>query len=81
MADPVPIPPPRTAPTGAHATLRVGDTVALEARITTSGLVAVAAIVSAALLGSAVIVLAARRGGGVGVVCNLPRRLAQLRRH
>lgn len=64
MADPLPTQPPRTALTGAHATLRVGDTVALEARITTGGLVAVAAIVSAALLGSAVIVRAARRGGG-----------------
>ncbi|MGN7999446.1 hypothetical protein [Sphingomonas sp. 22176] len=66
MADPLPTQPPGAAPSGAHATLRVGDTVALEARITTGGLVAVAAIVSAALLGSAVIVRAARRGGGVG---------------
>lgn len=68
MADPLPMPSPRAAPTGAHATLRVGDTVALEARITTGGLVAVAAIVSAALLGSAVIVRAARRGGDAGKV-------------
>ncbi|RSV43477.1 hypothetical protein CA234_04540 [Sphingomonas sp. ABOLE] len=65
MSDPLPMPSPRAAPTGAHATLRVGDSVALEARITTGGLVAVAAIVSAALLGSAVIVQAARRGGEV----------------
>lgn len=63
MADPLPTQPPRTASSGALATLRVGETVALEARISTGGLVAVAAIVSAALLGSAVIVRAARRGG------------------
>nr|WP_315383036.1 hypothetical protein [uncultured Sphingomonas sp.] len=70
MADPLPTLPPRAAPTGAptgaHSTLRVGDSVALEARITTGGLVAVAAIVSAALLGSAAIVRAARRGGERG---------------
>lgn len=69
MANSLPTQQPRSASTGiqtgASATLRIGDTLALEARITTGGLVAVAAIVSAALLGSAVIVRAARHGGGV----------------
>lgn len=49
------------AESGAQATLRIGTGTALEARITTSGLIAVAAIVGTALLGSAAIVLAARR--------------------
>lgn len=55
------LPVPRPGLPCAHATLRIGDTVALEAQITTTGLLAVAAIVTASLLGSAAIVLAARR--------------------
>ncbi|WP_333572636.1 hypothetical protein [Sphingomonas sp.] len=48
---------------GAAASLRLGSSVALEARISTTGLLGVAAIVSVALLGSAAIVLASRRSG------------------
>lgn len=58
--------PPLPAATGAQATLRIGTRVTLEARITTGGLLAIGAIVSAALLGSAVIVRAARRGERAG---------------
>lgn len=65
MVEPLLTQPPRAAPSGTHATLRIGDAIALEARITTGGLLAVAGIVSAALLGSAVIVRAARRGRAV----------------
>jgi hypothetical protein len=56
--DPLPAPHP-----GAAASLRLGNRIAMEARISTPGLLGVAAIVSAALLGSAAIVLAARRSG------------------
>lgn len=60
MTSPAPLPDARPAPAGAHATLRVGDSVMLEATITTPGLLAVATIVGSALLGSAAIVLVAR---------------------
>ncbi|WP_294330302.1 hypothetical protein [uncultured Sphingomonas sp.] len=55
---------PEAAPNqhGAHASVRVGNAVVLEARISTKGLLAVAAIVTSAVLGSAAIVLAARHG-------------------
>jgi hypothetical protein len=58
-APPSPDQPPVSG--GAHASLRIGKTVALEASITTSGLLAVAAIVTGAVLGSAAIVLATKR--------------------
>jgi hypothetical protein len=63
MTSPAPVPatsPERPASTGAHATIQVGDSLVLEAAITTRGLLAVATIVGSALLGSAAIVLAAR---------------------
>ncbi|WP_294258234.1 hypothetical protein [uncultured Sphingomonas sp.] len=52
------------APSGAHATLRIGKSVSLEASITTGGLLAVAAIVASAVLGSATIVRATQRSQG-----------------
>lgn len=60
MISSVALPHTRPASAGAHATIRVGDSVVLEATITTPGLLAVATIVGGALLGSAAIILAAR---------------------
>jgi hypothetical protein len=58
-APPSPDQPPVSG--GAHASLRIGNAVSLEASTTTTGLLAVAAIVAASLLGSAAIVLAANQ--------------------
>ncbi len=68
--------PPRSDPApdrrGAHATIRVGNAVVLEASISTPGLLAIAAIVTSAVMGSAAIVLAARRNRDAAPPLPLP---------
>lgn len=46
---------------GAHLTLEIGQALTLDARVTTSGLLSIGALVSGILLSSAVIVVAARQ--------------------